>query len=254
MLGVSRSINKLVPLFTVLLFFGCDSRHATSGRSLEAAAKGSSAAGRVLAVRATTPAHATRAKLAPGDAAFSVYNNPAYGVSFRYPRIYALEEPEQEGDSLEDATLQTRERLAAEQPGSVLLATVTIPDDAYPRTTFRKATLQLAVNPEVPAEVCQWLGDPPDSGSDIDSGSSLVQGILFHWKESVSLEDGVTYTNRNYAGFRDGTCYEFFLEISSTTPDNDAITEADARKILRPLEKIIGSLELQRRSPPEARP
>jgi hypothetical protein len=198
--------------------------------------------------------HPVRTKLPTGDSAFSVYNNPAYGVSIRYPRIYALEEPEQAEEALEDGTLQTRERLAAEQPGSVLLATVTIPDDAYPRTTFRKATLQLAVNPEVPAEVCQWLADPPDSGSDTVSGSTVVQDILFHWRESVSQEDGATYTNRNYAGFRDGTCYEFFLEISSTTPDNDTIAEADVRKILRPLEKIIGSLELKRRSPREPRP
>jgi hypothetical protein len=239
--------------FGVLGISGCDGGRDNLAPSATrgSAAVSSSVSSRVLRVRNAAPTRtAAAAKIAPRDSAFSIYNNPTYGISFRYPRTYALEEPEQDEESAENSTVETQERLAAEQPGSLLVATVLIPDDAYPRTTFAKGTLQLAVNAKVTADVCEWLADPPDSGSNAAAGAKVVQGITFHWRESVSVEAGTTYTNRNYAGFSNGTCYEFFLEISSTASDEDSsITEADVPKIIHPFEKIVTSLQFYAHRP-----
>src|SRR5437660_1059992 len=67
------------------------------------------------------------------ELSISTYNNPAYGVSFRYPRNYGLEEGNVQEHSY---FLKRQEELSIEQPGATLIATVLIPEDAYPNTTF----------------------------------------------------------------------------------------------------------------------
>src|SRR5256714_3967280 len=66
------------------------------------------------------------------ELAISTYNNPGYGVSFRYPRNYTLEEGSVQEHSY---FLKRQEELSIEQPGATLVATVLIPEDAYPNTT-----------------------------------------------------------------------------------------------------------------------
>jgi len=147
-------------------------------------------------------------KRAPRDSALSTYHNPDYGVSFRYPRNYLLEEG---FDSEDPSILNAQQELAARQPGSILVATVTIPPDAYPNTTFRSGTLQLVVNPTVAAEACQAFAAPEDEY--FTSGSRSIQGITFNWRERGSAAMA-RILNRDYAGFSNGACYESFLESS----------------------------------------
>src|SRR5260370_14325270 len=93
----------------------------------------------------------TGAKHALHDSAFSTYNNPNYGVTFRYPRNYFLDD----AFGPENAPiLEARQKLAAQQPGATLVATVTIPPDSYPNTTFVNCTLQLIVNTTGTTETC----------------------------------------------------------------------------------------------------
>src|SRR5260370_6157379 len=115
---------------------GCDDSHARS-----APARPSSAS-----AQGTAP---SAAKHPPRDSVLATYNNPTYGVSFRYPRNYLLEEEIEPDDS---STLSTQQELEAEQPGSVLVASVVVPDDAYPNTTFVSGHLQFAANYSVSEE------------------------------------------------------------------------------------------------------
>src|SRR5260370_31254828 len=123
----------------------------------------------------------TGAKHALHDSAFSTYNNPNYGVTFRYPRNYFLDD----AFGPEDAPiLEARQKLGAQQPGATLVATVTIPPDAYPNTTFVSGTLQLIVNPRVTRETCQSFAVPLDEG--YTYGSTSIQGVNFHWRQRRS--------------------------------------------------------------------
>jgi hypothetical protein len=240
MLHWKRSIGFVLVLSTIS-FSGCRSSHANPAPSHAVSAAIS--AGKTFDARSVqqsrTPA---TPKHPPRDSALSVYNNPAYGVSFRYPRNYSLEEDDLDAGS----ALKTQQQLQAEQPGSILIATIEIPDDAYPNTTFVAGHLQFAVNPQATAETCRSFVAPPDSDWPGATDETIIQGIPFHWRDRGAITSDAVFASRDYAGFSNGTCYEFFLRVAATPAANSAvpIAPADLSKILRPLEKTVSSLQL----------
>src|SRR5258708_33549659 len=102
----------------------------------------------LLEVRHASPLH----KDAPHESFLSTYHNPEEGISFRYPRNYSLEE----GDVQESSFFLKRQNdLNSEQPGATLLATVLIPEDGYPNTTFEHGSLQLVANETATEKDCR---------------------------------------------------------------------------------------------------
>jgi hypothetical protein len=204
---------------------GCNTSHARS------------APARASAVKAQTPTPPS-AKHAPHDSSFSIYNNPAYGISFRYPRNFELQE------TFEPGSTQPLEQFAGPQSDSIPVAAVVIPNDAFPNTTFGGGYLQFAVNPAVTPETCQSFAAPGDPDWRDSNGTSTISGINFHWRQSGDVANHYT---RIYAGFFHGACYEFYLEVTDTismVPD-PAEKPADSPKILHQLDKIVSSLQLR---------
>ena len=221
-----RSISLLLLLTTPWLS-GCHSTHAQPTPSRSSAAK------------AQSPA-APASKHPPRDSALSVYNNPTYGVSFRYPRNYLLDD---QPDSEDPSILLAQRELAEQQPGAILVATVTIPPDAYPNTTFRSATLHLVIHPGLTLETCQSFAAPMDAAD--TPGATPAQGLIFHWRQAASAAAGTAFLDRDYSAFSAGTCYEFHLQVvTASNPDADpSIKPADDSKIIRHLDKIVSSLQ-----------
>ena len=192
----------------------------------------SSARGQTL----TTPL----GKRPPRDSVLSTYRNPEYGVSFRYPRNFELQE------EFEPESTAPLEQRTGQQPGAIPVAAILISGDAYPNTTFRGGTLQVVVNPLVESEACQSLAvrgnpDPRDS-----TGTAMISGILFHWWQSANFADQMKYSTRLYTAFFHSACYEFYLEVTeavSVVPD-PAEKPADTTRILHHLEKIVSSLQI----------
>jgi hypothetical protein len=180
------------------------------------------------------------------ESEFAVYHNPDYRISFRYPRNYALVQGPQSGAP---AFLQFQQDLAAEQPGAILVATVLIPEDAYPNTTFRSGSLEFVVHPGVSAEACRSYGTPSESDSPGIAGSLTIRGIPFDWRLRGRAAAGTYFENVEYAGFSGGTCYEFLIEIveSNYVEQDSGIKPADTSRILRPLEKIVLSFQQEPR-------
>jgi hypothetical protein len=181
-------------------------------------------------------------KPAPRESGFSTYNVPEYGVTFHYPRNFALDEGAPEGVS----GIRSREELEGEEPGAELVATVVVPDDAYPNTTFAGGSLQFAVNRYLTATGCREsliarLGD-----SNGPAGSVTIQNVAFAWTEGDAGDAGTEFFERDYAGFANGTCYEFFLRVGvGSATDEEGVRPADEKKILGNLEKIVASLQIQ---------
>jgi hypothetical protein len=201
---------------------------------------------------AQSPSHLL-SKHPPRDFEFAIYHNPNYGVSFRYSRNYLLQELEQDpeqdpendnADSFNSAFLLTPQELAADQPGAILVATLLIPDDAYPNTTFVRGHLQFVVNPHATVESCLALVAPPDSAWPASIDVLALQGIAFHWRDRGSVSPSEISAGREYAGFSNGACYEFFLEVVSAPANGSApVAPADLAKILRPLERTVSSFQ-----------
>lgn len=174
------------------------------------------------------------------DSEFAVYHNPQYAVSFRYPRNYALVEGTDTGDL---TLLRYQEELAAgQQPGAVTIATVVIPEDAYPNTSFRSGALQFLILPGMTIDACRI--SPRSAGNDV-TGTLAIQGIPFDWRLTREDGDDTFVESAAYAGFSRGSCYEFVLEIvaSSRLAPGSVVKPADLAKILRPLEKIVLSFQ-----------
>ena len=178
---------------------------------------------------------------APREAFLSTYHNPEEGISFRYPRHYSLEE----GDVQERSFFLTKqEDLDMEQPGATLLATVLIPEDGYPNTTFEHGSLQLVVHEAGTEKSCRDANVLTSSGN--LPRTLTVRGIGFRWSEDESETGGTKVLERAYAGYARGTCYEFFLTVAAEeAPDPDGFKKpADTAKIMRQLERIVSSAQI----------
>lgn len=188
----------------------------------------------------TASATPTVSKHLARDSALTTYNNPTYGVSFRYPRNYLFDDP---SDSESDSIIAAQQDLVAQQPGAVLVSILTIPPDAYPNTTFVSGSLQLVVNRTVSPEVCRSFVASPDDA--YASGVTPAQSFVFQWRQRSSAAMGTGYLNRAYAVFSNNACYELFLEIvTGSNPDLDPrIKPTDEIKILHHLDKIVSSFQ-----------
>ena len=224
-----RFISFVVLLGTVCLS-GCHTTQAHSAPAVSSAPKTQTAS--------ATP---SVSKHLAHDSAFTTYNNPAYGLSFRYPRNYLLDDP---SDSESDFIIEAQQDLAAQQPGAALVSIVTIPPDAYPNTTFVSGSLQLIVNRTVSPDVCNSFVALPDDA--YTSGVTTAQSIVFHWRQKNSAALGTGYLDRDYAAISNNICYEFSLEIvTGSNPDLDPrIKDADETRILHHLDKIVSSLQI----------
>ena len=174
------------------------------------------------------------------EALLSTYKNLQSGISFRYPRNYALEE----GDVQEHSFfLKTQQDLDLEQPGATLVATVVIPEDGYPNTTFEHGSLQLVTDESPSEKACRSATARVGANA---SGSIAVQGTAFSWTEESSETAGVALVERAYVGYSQGTCYQFLLSVAAdeASDANGFQKPADVPRIMKQLERIILSTQL----------
>src|ERR1700676_1699547 len=139
-------------------------------------------------------------KGAPREPALSGYSNPDEGISFRYPRYYALEEGELDEHSF---FLKRQEDLDLEQSGARLVATVLIPEDGYPNTTFVHGSLQLAVNDSTTEQSCAEISGSTERAT-TPLQSLTLHGVLFRGEERQYLTAGTQVLERQYAGSSNG--------------------------------------------------
>jgi hypothetical protein len=177
----------------------------------------------------------------PADWSMTTYNDPEYGLSFRYPRDYALEDGEVDEHSF---FLRRQEDL---EPDTKLLATVLIPEDGYPNTNFEHGSLQVLVHEGLDPDGCRELVDPENGAF----GEKRVRVINtdngpFWWSEEKSSADGTQIVEREYAAFLGGRCYEFYavVALGELEGQDSAARPADPEKILRQLEKIVVSVRV----------
>jgi hypothetical protein len=196
------------------------------------------------AVLTTRPAHPPR-KESAREASLSTYRNPEAGISFRYPRNYSLEE----GDVQESSFfLKRQEDLDSEQSRARLVATVLIPEDGYPNTTFEHGSLQLLADDAGTERDCR---ESPFVGAYGNNPRTMtIQGIVFRWNGQESETAGIKILERAYAGYVQGTCYEFLLTVAAEeAADADGLNKpADTIKIMKQLEKIVSSVQFSTKS------
>ncbi len=239
-------------LFIVLLaavgsfeLSGCGGEAARSAQAQKSSAAAGPNKNTRQASLASSPARAARKEFAR-EATLSIYHNPEAGISFRYPRNFSLEE----GDVQESSFfLKRQEDLDGEQPGATLIATVQIPEDGYPNTTFEHGSLQLVIHETGTEKTCREAHLVESGGN--GARTTAIQGIVFRWNERESETAGTKIVERAYAGYSQATCYEFLLTVAAEeAPDPDGFRKpADINKIMKHLEKVVETLQIFTKSP-----
>jgi hypothetical protein len=241
MLGRALSVVLVVAVGSIELA-GCGgeaARSAQANRAQTSSAAADPNKNSGQASLATKPVRPSRREFG-GEAFLSTYHNPEEGISFRYPRNYSLEE----GDVQESSFfLKRQEDLDIEQPGATLLATVLIPEDGYPNTTFEHGSLQLVANEAGTEKDCR---ESTIIGAEGNSPRTMtVQGTAFRWSRRESQTAGTKILERAYTGYSQATCYEFLLTVAvEEAPDPDGFKKpADTTKIMKQLAKIVASTQ-----------
>jgi len=125
---------------------------------------------------AMTPMPAPAAQAAAKPAAKKVvakkpatvnYADKTYGVTFEYPRRYAIET----GDAAADLLASNPMAMNFVQPGGVALAAVELPETGFTNTDFSSAFFDVSVHKSLTADQCTEFAVPQPKGAAVASST-----------------------------------------------------------------------------------
>ena len=189
----------------------------------------------------------------------SNYTNPLYGVSFRYPKNYSL----QEGDkaNLEWAALKPVQ-MNFVQPGGTTLTMVELPNRQYPGTDFASAFFTLSVNTNLTAATCGQFASPdkghaeaspspdgtaPAAPAPTAEPSKVKLGAAeFTEVENSGGETAKDADAKYYHVFQNNTCYEFTLGLETAKDGTkDGVKPVDRTEVFRKLNWMLSTVKIQ---------
>lgn len=177
------------------------------------------------------------------------YNDRNNGVSFRYPRKYALKT----GDKVKvDVAPSEAVPMNFVQPGGVALAAVELPKTSYPGTDFASAFFHISVNKTLTASECDQFAFPtPPENSPV-----AVNKVKFGETEMTEIEDfnGEALQQADvkyYHLFNNSGCYEIALGLGTAgLGSEDGIKPVDREEVFHRLEKILASVKIKEETTP----
>lgn len=197
------------------------------------------------------------------------YTDKTYGVTFEYPRRYAIET----GDAATQLLMSNPIPMNFVAPGGVALAAVELPETGFANTDFSSAFFNVSVNKNVTADGCNEFAVPlpkvtettevkseSASGSSTTSAAStstseqssnkLMLGDLeLRGTEAVTGEGTRQSDSKYFHVFQNGACYEFGLNVT-TMASGDGITKhVDRDKVFSRLEKILATVKIEELNP-----
>jgi len=195
------------------------------------------------------------------------YADKTTGVSFQYPRKYALKT----GDAATELVSSSPIPMDFVQPGGVALAAISLPDSTYPNSDLASAYFNVSVNRGLTADQCGEFSVPqPNPASPADSAvqataqlatppiSRLMIGDMeLHSSETGQTTNGLRQeASKYYHVFQNKACYEFALKVATTEPSSSPTTESTTKPVNRDevfqrLEKILATVKVNPVTTPE---
>jgi hypothetical protein len=178
------------------------------------------------------------------------YADPASGVSFQYPRKYALKVG---GQAKEEWTASTPVSMDFIQPGGVNVVAVEMPKDSYPGTDFAAAFFNLSVHKELTEEQCSQFAFKKDA--EIRKAELAKEKLGAHEFGMVEDKDGnlPQQTDAKYYHLYDnGACYEFVLGLGTAPHETaDDLKTVDRDAVFNQLKKILATVKITPVKTPE---
>jgi hypothetical protein len=198
---------------------------------------------------APTPSPAPVAKVAkksPRQHKLATFKSKDYGLSFRYPKYYTMNEGEE--------TDPTQANVASAamnftQPGGVTLSSIELPEKLYPKTDFDSAFFTVNVNPKMTADECNQFAFPEKSDLDnLSNGPSTVNvaGTDFTEMDDV-VSDGTLQANaRYYHLYQNNVCYEFALGLQTAAEEtNKNLKPVNRDRVFDKLQWMLATVKIK---------
>jgi hypothetical protein len=176
------------------------------------------------------------------------YADKTSGVSFQYPRKYALET----GDAANELVSSDPIPMDFVQPGGVALAAVTLPESTYPNSDLASAYFNVSVNKAVTAEQCGEFAVPKPSAATpaepAAQATAQLSKLMIGDMELQSTKTLASQGTREEASkyfhvFENGACYEFALRVATTGVETEG-KHVDRAQVFQRLEKILATVKI----------
>ncbi len=216
------------------------------------------------------------------------YTDKTYGLTFEYPRRYAIET----GSAATELLASNPIAMNFVQPGGVALAAVELPETSFANTDFSSAFFNVSVNKSLTADQCIEFAVPQPkvatpapstestsisaatpSSTPVASASSPVQPVSTQSRaaqpepalssklmlgdlelratEAVSGEGTRQSDSKYFHVFQNGSCYEFALNVTTVASGDGVMKHVDRDKVFDRLEKILATVKINPVSQPE---
>ena len=180
--------------------------------------------------------------------AASTYTNPAYGVSFRYPKQDGLKEGD-EANLVWDGLGPVEMNFV--QPGGTTVSAVELPRKLYAGTDFNSAFFNVSVNSKLKPEECAQFAFPENTEADpVVPLKTKVGATEFNVLEAFAEEETRQADVKYYHVFENGSCYEFALglETAVTTEAGDdaapRVKPVNHNEVFRRLNWILSTVKI----------
>ena len=195
---------------------------------------------------ATATAVATPAKKTPKKRPANVtYSDPNSGVSFLYPRKFALTTGDKalpQFAPLGDAVMNFV------QPGGVAVATVEMPGGSYPGTDFASAFFNVNVNRSVSEQECghfAFVDSHNVNGAPLDVDKVKVGSADMETTSNFSASAMTQTETQYYHNYENGACYEYVLSVGTAGyGTKDGVKPVNRDEVFAKLEKILATVKI----------
>jgi hypothetical protein len=206
---------------------------------------------------AASPAPAKKTlKRRPADVTYSDAN---YGVSFLYPRKYALSSGDKVPADLANAKQESKATsMNFAQPGGVVVATVALPASSYPGTDFASAFFNVNVNRNVSEQECSHFAFVDTRNADaepVDAEKVKVGPTDMTMTSDFSASAVKQVETQYYHDYEGGACYEYVLGLGTEGyGSDDNIKHVDRDQVFDKLEKILATVKIDPKISPKVDP
>src|SRR5207244_6527791 len=125
------------------------------------------------------------------------------------------------------------------KPGALEVAAVDMPDDSYPDTDFSAALLNVSVNTSMTAEECAQFVPNSKDGEATKPTTVTLGSNEFAELEQMSGEANRQSDLKYFHLFKNGSCFEFALDVETSRKADEELAQVDRGKIFQQLEKIL---------------
>jgi hypothetical protein len=198
------------------------------------------------------------------------YTDKTYGVTFEYPRRYAIET----GDAAAELLMSNPVPMNFVQPGGVALAAVELPETGFANTDFSSALFNVSIHKNLSADQCNEFAVPQvkpenptpsnQAGKQESTATSEGQAATSETKprnaasnpklmvgdmelratEAVSGEGAHQSDSKYFHVYQNGACYEFALNVTTDASAEGLVKHVDRDKVFTRLEQILATVKI----------